>query len=163
MNESRLEKDSPNVSIRQAIGSDARLLFEWRNETTARKNSRNSEVIEWEAHRAWFDRALANPQRSLLIVSCGGAPAGTIRFDLTAVDCEISIVISAEFRGQGLATKSLVLAETFLAEHHREIHTILAWIADDNAASQRTFQALGYVSTERTDGRFRQYAKKLTD
>lgn len=132
------------LSIRFAQPSDAQRLFGWRNDPGTRQASRSNQVVAWADHCAWFERALADPDRMLLVVENGEDAVATVRWDKQADRTWVSsITIAPEWRGRGLASSVLSAGESVFAdklpvELRAEIHR-------SNTASQRLFSRSGYL------------------
>ncbi len=75
---------------------------------------------------------------------------GTVRWDRVGDgEWEVSLTVAPERRARGLAASLLRAGEDWLAEHEPAAHTMLAAVHGDNTASQRLFDAAGYLP-ERT-------------
>jgi RimJ/RimL family protein N-acetyltransferase len=128
---------------RQASLSDARTMFEWRNDPVTRSNSRSSEPVAWAEHERWLVDALNSEKCYLLVIDRDGTSVGTVRWDhLDGDDWEVSITVAPSVRGRGWAIAILRAGERALpAAGARLIATIHA----DNEASRRLFERAGYV------------------
>lgn len=132
------------VRARAACEADARLLFEWRNDPQTRLNSRVAGELDWDVHREWLRRTLADSQRQLFVVEEGGRSVGTIRWDhLGGKQWEVSITVAPHERGRGLAAAILRAGEQAL-ELTGPVH-FLAGIHRGNVASLRLFARAGYL------------------
>ncbi|KQR38824.1 bifunctional UDP-2,4-diacetamido-2,4,6-trideoxy-beta-L-altropyranose hydrolase/GNAT family N-acetyltransferase [Microbacterium sp. Leaf159] len=139
--------DAPHVgalAVRTATPDDASLLFEWRNDPATRLNSRAQGALDWDSHRDWVARSIADVDRSLLIVESGGTALATCRWDRRSEsDWEVSITVAPSARGRGLAASVLASAESALPA--RAPCRMLAVVHADNAPSLRLFQKAGYL------------------
>src|SRR5881628_1520186 len=95
------------IQLRPAEENDAHLLFQWRSDPEAARNSLNNNPLEWIEHKAWFDASIKNKNREIWIGSIGGDydpihPVGMIRFDHLEDGTEVSINIEPHLRGWGL-------------------------------------------------------------
>lgn len=133
-----------DIEIRRATEDDSRNLFEWRNHPSIRAVSRNPELIDWDAHCAWFDSVLNDKDRALLIGYIGDKPIGVVRFDMVRDIAEVSIYLVPEagFTGQGRGL--LLSAERWLVANRSDIRTVRAEVLGANAASQRLFLGADY-------------------
>jgi RimJ/RimL family protein N-acetyltransferase len=133
-----------SMNMRPASPADARHIFEWRNHADVRRYSINSESIDWETHRSWFEKTLERPDRVLLIGEASGHPAGVVRFDIDGCTAEISIYKvpggSALLPGGEL----LAAAESWLAARHPEVHQLTATVLRENEVSRFLFLSAGY-------------------
>ncbi|MFB7889109.1 GNAT family N-acetyltransferase [Cellulosimicrobium cellulans] len=153
---SRTEGLSPGGLVaRRATGDDALVLLRWRNDPSVRAVSRSSEPVPWRSHRTWLAQVLDDPGRRLYVVEHADVRVGTVRFDRRDEgEWEVSITLSPEARGHGLAGAVLAVAEdAFAAEEPAA--TLVAAILPDNAPSQRLFVRAGYAHVpDRRDGDF---------
>lgn len=131
-------------AVRSATSSDARLLFEWRNDPTTRAVSRSSDELVWADHLAWVARSLASTDRRLLIVERHGMPVATVRWDRVGTrSWEASITVDPTSRGQGVAAAALALTELWLDRDGPL--ALIATVHRDNQASTRLFARAGYL------------------
>ena len=133
------------LRLRPAEPGDWADLLVWRNDPHTRAMSRTSEAIEEAAHRRWFEQALADPARVLLIAELDGESVGVVRLDHGS-DTEISINLSPAHRGRGLGRRMLEAALATTPER------LTAWIKDENRASRRLFEQCGFELREVSDG-----------
>jgi RimJ/RimL family protein N-acetyltransferase len=134
------------VRLREARSNDAELLFTWRNDPETRRQSRDTEAVDWEDHLEWLVKVLEAPDRLLLIAVDDQGPIGTIRFDFVDKRAEISVTVAPERRGEGLAA-SLVREGTQGVDA-----PVDAWIRSDNEISRRAFERAGFKLVDATEG-----------
>lgn len=150
---------SDPVRIRPATSADSLEVLRWRNDPDSRRNSRDSEIIPIEAHLAWFDEVLRNPMSVLVIgENAHGEPFGQVRFDRMttgSISFEVSITVSPEARGQGLARRLLTVAEKYFLDTHSSVQ-LHACVDKDNKVSERLFENAGYTMEQcpKTDGQW---------
>ncbi len=98
-------------------------------------------------HDVWFESVINSPDRFLFIAELEDTVAfGQVRFDLLAGESnvfEVSISIATEFRGQNLATPTLLQAEKIFTDDHSPSQ-LRAFVRLGNTVSQRIFAAAGY-------------------
>lgn len=139
------------LATRGATVDDAQVLFDWRNDPTTRGVSRSQERIEWEEHRRWLERTLADPARRLFLFESGGHPVGTCRWDrLSEIDWEISITVAPQQRGRGLGSSMVAAAERMIAGDAPVRMLAVAHV--DNEPSIRLFHRAGYLPHLPPDG-----------
>jgi UDP-2,4-diacetamido-2,4,6-trideoxy-beta-L-altropyranose hydrolase len=133
------------VKARKATSYDAKLLFEWANELGVRSASLNQDPIQWEAHENWLTEKLENEKECyfLIVENLEGKPVGTVRFDGNHGNWKVNFSISKEWRGKGLGSKVLRVAIHHLLIE-RKCKTIIAIVKNDNFASLRVFEKLGF-------------------
>lgn len=136
---------SGNVTVRPATPADALDVLAWRNDPHTRAMSRDRGQVEAAAHVAWFEAAVVDPERTLLIGEAGGEKVGMVRLD-HGKQPEVSINLNPAHRGRGLSA-SLLRAALDQVEGD-----VWAEIRDENAASIRLFEGAGFVLHSRHEG-----------
>lgn len=108
--------------------------------TDARKYSINPVKPIWKEHLNWFKKTMNDDFSILFIIMLGKKFAGMLRLDnIDDKEIEISIIISPDYSGQGIAKKSLKQAiklqpkARFKAAIHKE-----------NIPSQHVFEKTGF-------------------
>lgn len=137
-----------DVTLRPADEGDARRIFAWRNDPDARAASIETREISWEDHKAWYESALADPGRQIMIAEQGGRPIGVVRFDIEGGVATVSIALAPEARGLRLSRP--VLAEA-LKQGDRRMQRYLARVRPENAASVNLFLGCGFRIVEKGD------------
>lgn len=136
--------------IRAAVSGDCAMLWRWRNDPLTRRMQRASDAVPWRQFESWYARALANPERAILIASpCRGGDAddlGVAQFLLhgPAGVAEIGLNLNPCYRGRGLATP---LIQRFCAEAQRALpfKAIVAHVKAENIPSRRAFARAGFT------------------
>lgn len=125
------------MKLRRATEADAIDAWTWRNDPVTRAMSRHQEEVEQAAHVEWFRNAVTDPHRALLIGEVEGEKVGMVRFDHGA-ETEVSINVNPAHRsrGYGYALLSEAMA--------RVGGEVWAEIKDENLASQRLFERVGF-------------------
>ena len=132
------------LTLRRAVGEDARTLLEWANDPVTRQNSFQTEPIAWETHVAWFERKLTQDHCAFFIAEDGDQAVGTIRFELGDADtAEVSFSLAPAARGRGLAAKMLRLA-SFTALDEGFCQSVTGWVKSTNLASITAFERAGF-------------------
>ncbi|MGI8584323.1 MAG: GNAT family N-acetyltransferase [Chitinophagaceae bacterium] len=132
-----------NYKLRDVIGSDIVLLFEWVNDNQVRGNSINNQPISFGEHTEWFNEKINSPICKMFILEINNEPAGQIRFEFNDIErvWEIDYSISKKFRGLGLGKlivkKSIHLVNQF---------SFAAYVKEDNIRSQNVFSGLGFTN-----------------
>jgi RimJ/RimL family protein N-acetyltransferase len=134
------------MRLRPASREDARLLFEWRNDSATRESSFSTEPVSWDDHRTWLDRSVEDPHRALYVAEDDRGPVGTVRLDLEPAPPTISVTVAPERRGEGHASRLIAAA----AERHGP--PIVALIKPGNDASVRAFERAGFRRADEQDG-----------
>ena len=146
---------SGGIRTRRAVLSDSDFVFECRNAPSVRQCSRNSEPISSENHAAWFSASLVSIHRIILIGENNSRSVGVVRFDISNVDAEVSIILSDNQYSEGLGQNLLSAAETWLSNNRPDISVLRACVLRDNARSHHLFLAANYKLDSST------YSKRL--
>jgi RimJ/RimL family protein N-acetyltransferase len=140
----RIPRFAPRLQARPAMTTDARLLFDWRNDPQTRAVSRTAGPLQWDQHVRWVEATIDDPLRQLLVIENEtGDPIGTVRWDLGDEGWEVSITTAPFFRERGLGSAILAAGEKALVEPHAG--RLLAAVHRDNEASRRLFARAGYL------------------
>lgn len=134
-----------SVLLRRAKTDDALEVLRWRNDPRSRAMSLSTRQITPDEHCAWFEQAVRDPARILLIGCLEDRRIGMVRFDSDKLVrwWRVSILLAPEARGQRLSkpllskAMSLILQSTPLAELRAEVKK-------SNQESRRLFESLGY-------------------
>ncbi|MFQ5506856.1 MAG: GNAT family N-acetyltransferase [Planctomycetota bacterium] len=140
------------LSVRQCQREDCADIWSWRNDELARRMSHETDPIPWVEHCEWYERALQDDARLLLLALLGEDRIGMGRFDFVEKDvATVSINMNPGFRGKGLGRAAL---DSFCEYAFRERGPgrILAEVKSDNRASRRCFEACGFQLQRESDG-----------
>ena len=140
--------------VRKATKADALDVLSWRNDPLTRSMSRASDEVGEAPHLEWFEQAVADPSRTLLIGEVDGQKIGMVRFD-HGEEIEVSININPACRGRGLSYALLTESMTWVRG------TLVAEIRAENLASQRLFEHAGFSFCGVRD-ELRRYVGKAT-
>jgi UDP-2,4-diacetamido-2,4,6-trideoxy-beta-L-altropyranose hydrolase len=139
------------ITFRSVQEKDRRLIWEWANDLSVRQASFSSSTINWPEHCQWFAQKLNDPRCTMLLFEESGIPVGTVRIEQTIrMDAQISVTISPEHRGFGLARHLLATAvnTAFRSGTVRRIH---AFIKPENTYSMNSFEAAGFKCAGATE------------
>ena len=137
------------LTYRTAQPADARLYFDWANDTDTRRQSFNQTPISLETHTAWFTRKLTDSNTLMLVFEDEtGQAVGQVRFERTPVadmpaEIIIGISVDAGQRGKGLAAQ-LIRQGCAVCRDRWDAVAIHAYIKPDNQASSRAFSRAGF-------------------
>ena len=96
------------MQLRKATFNDWKILLDWRNDPTTRKNSFETGEVSEQTHKLWFNDSLLNPNRSIYILEDNFTSVGSIRSDLHWNNQSVlSWSIAPDQRGKGYGTKIL--------------------------------------------------------
>ena len=99
--------------IRLAGIDDLQTYFNWVNDEEVRKNSLNSNKVDFDVHKKWFLEKINSNQSFLLILEKNNNPIGQIRFDNYEQKTSIDYSISSDHRKKGLGEILLKLGIDF--------------------------------------------------
>lgn len=147
-----------NLFLREVTMADARLLLDWRNESSVRENSFHTEIIAYEEHVKWLSGKLADSDEIMKILMLGEETIGQIRLSKDENGIEISYSIDKDFRGYGYGKEIIRLGEAALIEKGYA-GKLTALVKKGNKASQNIFLSLEYQEREKEE--FFEYTKIL--
>lgn len=134
------------LSFRKATLADSKLYFDWANDSSVRAQSYNSNTIDFESHKKWFESKVQDDSYSfLLFQNEEKLNVGQIRIQKeNEMEALIGISIAAEHRGKGLAKEMLFLASDFFLENNKG-YLINAYIKEQNRSSKQAFEKAGFT------------------
>ena len=132
------------ITVRLAKLSDAKSLFDWRNDPHARAASEQTKPLIWEDHIRWLTHKIQSGTPHVFIGEHDGLPIGVVRFSVEHDHALVSLALAPAAQGKGFG-KSL------LASGIAQIGSmpIRARIRSDNVASRTCFASCGFVETSR--------------
>jgi UDP-2,4-diacetamido-2,4,6-trideoxy-beta-L-altropyranose hydrolase len=138
-----------SVTLRKAEMTDGERLHRWRNHPATRRYFLDPAPVPIETHLAWMQAAISASDRVLLVAERDGEPVGSIRFDLSGAEAELSIYMDPVRVGQGLGTTVLDCAVRYAATGLPEgITRLLARVKPENAGSLAAFRAAGFKAEQ---------------
>lgn len=133
------------IILRQANIDDAKKILDWRNDPVVRKNSFNSDVIDWSLHLLWLEEVLKDANRYLFIIlNENDVEIGQVRFDTHENEAEISITLDKNFRGRGYGTKSIKYSSEKFLKENKQLQRIIARVKTENKLSLDVFKKAGF-------------------
>lgn len=137
----------PRVTMRAATALDCESIWRWRNTDFVLYGSKTPDPVSWPAHRAWFEAALKDPDRHVLIGEADGEPVGVLRFDMVEDEATASVYLTAQGRGRGIGPELLIQGQIWLRSNAPHVVRIKADIRSTNEASIEAFKAARYRRT----------------
>ena len=134
------------LKIRKASHADAKLIYAWRSDDVAVKNSFSAEPFTYQSHEKWYRTQLDSSKSHMFIglISNTEKEFGVVRFNISEEHvCKVSINIAPEWRGQGLGSELLCACIERYSEWDGLIFT--AEIKRENIASQKCFERCGFT------------------
>lgn len=105
------------ITCRQATIEDAKLVFDWSNDPETRKNSFNSEPIEWDGHLSWFEQRLKQ-EDMILIFEAESIPIGMVRFSFSENNAVIGVIVDPANRGKNYGAQIIALGSSIFSKKH---------------------------------------------
>ena len=135
------------IRLKEATKADLELTYKWATNPEVRKHSINQSAITFESHTQWFMTKLRKANCSYTIAEYHKQPVGSFRLDLdehgTGV---ISYLLDPDYHGLGLGSK-LLEAGVSLAKKKDQVQVIVGDVMEENQASIRSFQKMGFIRT----------------
>lgn len=131
--------------LRKANALDKKLYFNWANDAETRKNSFSIEPIAWEDHDKWYDEKMADKNTEMFVLMDFFKPLGQVRLAIEENVGIISYSVDADERGKGIGREMLLLLEKEMAKKKSSDFTLIAYVKEENVASNKVFESLGYT------------------
>jgi RimJ/RimL family protein N-acetyltransferase len=133
------------LTFRKATLADTKLYFDWANDSSVRAQSYNTNTIDFESHKKWFESKVEDESCMLLLFQNEEKlNVGQIRIQKeNEKEAMIGISISAEHRGKGIAKEMLFLASDYFLENNKGC-LINAYIKEQNRSSKQAFEKAGF-------------------
>ena len=149
-----------NIKLKKADFTDIEFLFYLRNIPQYYQYYTHPKAVQWEEHINWImPILLGTDKRDLYIITADNTKAGQVRIDYTADMAEVSVALIEDFRGKGIAFEALEKAIK-KAKKEKGVNTFRAHVHQNNIASQKLFEKLGY-QFEMQDGVWIKYIKNV--
>ena len=137
------------MNLRDAETDDARLLYEWANDPEVRSMAFDSDPIEWDGHKKWFEKCLQDPNTQIYVAVQDSKLVGQIRFTVINDSiAEVDVHTKAGLRGNGLGTQIISLGVTHFFTKS-SVQTIHAIIMSENTKSRRAFKKVGFIEVQK--------------
>lgn len=134
-----------NHSVFREIKKDDCLkLLEIANDDEVRESSFNSDKIDLENHKIWFENILKDDSTKFFVLEFENDIVGQIRFDFDEKHPVISISLNKKYRGLSLSKFLFSKALDAIKED-----IILAYIKSDNIRSIGFFESIGFEFEEK--------------
>jgi UDP-2,4-diacetamido-2,4,6-trideoxy-beta-L-altropyranose hydrolase len=128
------------LELRPIGEGDARLLWDWANDSVVRASGFHPEPIGWETHIRWVQHCLTDPNTYLYLASdAAGTALGQVRFQGDDTAAEIGISVARSFRGLGWGA-AVIDAGVRRLFNDSAVARVLARIKTENEASRLAFE-----------------------
>lgn len=135
------------IAVRLATSADFPFILSLRNEPEAARLSTRGRAVTHAEYWAELQQASC---LVYVVTERQGDAIGYVRFDARPTGVEVGIAVSPAVRGRGIGRAALQRG-CALARQQLGAQTIHAVIRHDNPASQKIFQAVGFVSVRRDE------------
>ncbi|HET6316700.1 MAG TPA: bifunctional UDP-2,4-diacetamido-2,4,6-trideoxy-beta-L-altropyranose hydrolase/GNAT family N-acetyltransferase, partial [Chloroflexota bacterium] len=142
--EKLMPSPASRLRLRPAVAQDAEIFFDWRNESVARRMSFTGDPVDWERHRLWFARKLADESCILRVVEIHQLPLGHYRLDWVGGEATLSYLVDPVARGRGLGSWLVSRAMADAAGRHASVR---AEVKAGNGPSLHVFRRLRFSET----------------
>lgn len=149
--------------LRKATEADCDLLYEWANDPVVRAAAFHTEPIPYKSHVVWFRDMMNDPMRYqyILCEKTTYQPVAQIRLALEGNEALISYSVGREYRGLGVGTKLIELAEKAILAEPVQIRKLVAQVKYENPASARIFEKHGYILEEKKD--YKEFTRNISN
>lgn len=130
------------LDIRKVQKKDMEFVFNLSNEPLVRENSFNSNLINFEDHKKWFENQLKNNSLFFILENENKEAIGQIRFNKEGDHSVIGVSISNKFRRKGYALEGLNIAQEEYFKYNRL--PIYAYVKKSNLVSVKLFKKGGF-------------------
>ena len=154
-----VNNETNSIGFRAISYSDCDLLYEWANDKSVRKNAFNSDKIDYESHKKWFQNKLDSKKTLIYIILKGNNPIGQIRIDIENDYGIIDYSIEFKYRGQGLGKSSLKSIANRVKNDCTSLNGLVGRVKFDNISSQKAFESANFEKKKKS-GYF-EYQMKL--
>ena len=133
------------LSFRKPSLDDISIYFKWANDSSVRNSSYNSNHIDFETHKSWFEKVLTDNSYFMYIFqNYNNQFIGQVRIHKQdEFNATIGISIDQRHRGNGYAKEMIVSASRSFLELNQGC-VVHAFIKEINMVSKRSFEKAGF-------------------
>jgi len=130
--------NSRQLIAKPATIKDAKILFNWVNESKVRQNSFNQDKITWKEHLTWLKKNLEDKNINLYIATDKhNNPRGMFRIDVKGKKGFVNLSLDRNYRGQGLGNQVMKLIIQVAQKIH--LRYLVAQVKKQNQVSAKLF------------------------
>ncbi|KKK38904.1 hypothetical protein WQ57_06020 [Mesobacillus campisalis] len=138
-----------NYFLRKAKDEDVNDVFKLSNEDYVRKYSINTTEIDWKEHKAWFENIMNSDNHIFYVVTDRTNKfLGQLRYRVENEMATISISLCKSITGRGLSKTLVKNSIELISEERYELKKIIAYVSNDNIASKKLFESIGFILQE---------------
>ena len=139
-----------NYIISKAKKDDIVGIYNLLHREFVKKYSPNSEKIELEKHRKWYEFWLRSPYYIIYVIKdMKGKVVGQIRYEIDGEISIISIYLDKENRGKGLGKIFVERSIEELKIEKKDVKLVIAYILEENDISKKMFCSFNFLFSER--------------
>lgn len=138
---------SSGTYLRHVRQKDVDILYKWANDPLTRKNSFNSDPIEYSIHCAWFKKMINRDDVLMYILVHNGNMAGNVRLNIESGVAEIGCTIAPSYRGKGLGNLIIDLISRE-AVFNGSINKLIARVKETNLPSRLMLEKNGFIQED---------------
>lgn len=133
------------LTFQKATIADTKLYFDWANDPSVREQSYNSNTIDFENHKKWFESKVNDCSCLMLIFQNEEKlNIGQIRIQKeNEEEALIGISIASDYRGKGYSKDMLQIASDFFLNSNPTF-IVNAYIKQANLSSRFAFEKAGF-------------------
>lgn len=140
-------KYNRQIQLREVTEADLEVTYNWATNPDVRKHSINQSSITLESHTQWFITKLKQANCLYTIAEYNQQPVGSFRLDIDEHGTGlISYLIDPDYHGLGLGSKLLEAGVSF-AKEGNQVQVIIGDVMEENQASIKSFQKMGFTRT----------------
>ena len=154
------------LHLRKAKIQDARDIFNLSNEKEVRKNSFNTQKINWNHHLKWFKEQLRSTNHVFFVTVVSDKIIAQTRFNINSDTKEalVNISLIKDLRGLGLSSVILDKSVRKILKERKNIRLIKGHIKANNTSSIKCFKQSNFRflnSTKIKGYRVKRYVRKI--
>ncbi|WP_226670467.1 UDP-2,4-diacetamido-2,4,6-trideoxy-beta-L-altropyranose hydrolase [Metabacillus litoralis] len=139
--------------LRKVKDEDIFDVFQLSNEDYVRKYSINQKKINWEDHKVWFQSIKTSQNNVFYVVTDYSEKfLGQLRYKIEDESGIVSISLGKSIAGKGLSKKLLKESLELIHKERNELKNIIAYVSNDNIASKKLFEKVGFRLHENNKG-----------
>lgn len=146
------------IKRRSVNEGDFSITYKWRNLNESYVTTKNAKVLEFNEHMDWSKkRIIRNDEEPYYIYELNDTPIAIARLDLISnenFEFEISILVSPDFRGIGVATYCI---KNLLLDLDKKLldYSVNARVHSSNKNSMKLFKSLGFIEIDNYENDFK--------
>ena len=133
--------------FRKIVENDISLTFEWATNPKIREYSLNKTNIDFDTHKNWFYKTLADNNIYYYFYTLNKIPLGIFR--INKIDNQtglISFLVNPDFHGNGIGYKMVSDGIELIRKIDNQIKSLKAEVMNENKASLKIFENLMFNS-----------------